>query len=86
MEWTVVGVLVVLIGLIVSIVRPLLKWNTSLTENTMAIKGLTDSIKGNEQINAEEHIALRCVCDKQGEKLNEHDTRITVLEKEKVRT
>lgn len=83
MEWTVVGVLVVLIGLIVSIVRPLLKWNTSLTENTMAIKGLTDSIKGNEQINTEEHNALWSVCDKHGEKLNEHDTRITVLEKEK---
>lgn len=83
MEWTVVGVLVVLIGLIVSIVRPLLKWNTCLTENTMAIKGLTDSIKGNEQINTEEHNELWIVCDKQGEKLNEHDTRITVLEKEK---
>lgn len=83
MEWTVVGVLVVLIGLIVSIVRPLIKWNTCLTENTMAIKGLTDSIKGNEQINTEEHNELWGVCDKHGEKLNEHDTRITVLEKEK---
>ena len=83
MEWTVVGVLVVLIGLIVSIVRPLIKWNTCLTENTMAIKGLTDSIKGNEQINTEEHNELWIVCDKHGEKLNEHDTRITVLEKEK---
>ncbi len=82
-EWAVVGVIVVMIGLIGAIVKPLIKWNTSLTENTMAIKGLTDSIKGNEQINTEEHNALWCVCDKQGEKLNEHDTRITVLEKEK---
>ena len=83
MEWTIVGVIVVLIGLVAAITKPLLAWNTNLTENTMAIKGLTDSIKGNEKCNAEEHIALWDSVEKQGDTLNRHETEIAVL-KEKV--
>ena len=82
-EWAVVGVIVVLVGLVSAFVKPLLAWNTNLTENTMAIKGLTDSIKGNEKSNAEEHIAIWDVVEKHDEKLNKHDTDIAVL-KEKV--
>jgi len=82
-EWAVVGVIVVLIGLIGAVVKPLIKWNTSLTENTMAIKGLTDSIKGNEKSNAEEHIAIWEEVEKQGDMLNQHDKDIAVI-KEKV--
>ena len=82
-EWAVVGVIVVLIGLIGAVVKPLIKWNTSLTENTVAIKDLTDSIKGNEKSNAEEHIAIWEEVEKQGDMLNQHDKDIAVI-KEKV--
>ena len=82
-EWAVVGVIVVLIGLIGAVVKPLIKWNTSLTENTMAIKGLTDSIKGNEKCNAEEHVAIWDAVEKQCDMLNQHDKDIAVI-KEKV--
>ena len=46
-EWGVVGVLVVLIGLVGVLVKPLIKWNVSLTENTVgkARKALTRAIK-----------------------------------------
>ncbi len=83
MEWTMVGVIVVLIGLIAAVVKPMLAWNTSLTENTVAIKDLTDSIKGNEKSNAEEHIAIWEEVEKQGDMLNQHDKDIAVI-KEKV--
>ena len=83
MEWTIVGVVVVLVGLVGAFAKPLLSWNTNLTENTMAIRGLTDSIKGNEKSNAEEHIAIWDAVEKHDEKLNKHDTDIAVL-KEKV--
>ena len=83
MEWTIVGVLVVLVGLIAAVTKPLLAWNTNLTENTMAIKALTDSIKGNEKSNAEEHVAIWDEMEKHGEKIGEHDKDIAVL-KERV--
>ena len=83
MEWTIVGVIVVLIGLIAAITKPLLAWNTNLTENTMAIKGLTDSINGNEKNNEKEHVAIWDTVEKQGDMLCQHDKDIAVI-KEKV--
>ena len=74
MEWTVVTVLVVLIGLIAAIVRPLLKWNTNLVENTDAIKNLTETMKSNENRNEKEHGEL-------WNELDKHDGRITELER-----
>ena len=47
--------LVVLIGLVGLLVKPLIKWNVSLTENTMATKALTETIKDNETRNEKEH-------------------------------
>ena len=82
-EWAVVGVIVVLVGLIGAIIKPLLAWNANLTENTVAIKGLTDTIKGNEKSNAEEHIAIWDAVEKQCDMLNQHDKDIAVI-KEKV--
>lgn len=83
MEWTVVGVIVVLIGLIAAIVKPLLSWNTSLTENTDAIKQLTETIKSNEKANEKEHIAIWDEVEKHGDMLSKHETDIAVI-KEKV--
>ena len=74
MEWTIVGVIVVLVGLIGAFVKPLIKWNTSLVENTTAIKGLTEAVKGNENRNEKEH-------GKIWDKLDDHDERINELEK-----
>ena len=82
-EWAVVGVIVVLVGLVGAFVKPLLAWNTNLTENTMAIKGLTDSIKGNEKSNADEHIAMWDELEKHCDVIGKHETDIAVL-KEKV--
>ena len=73
-EWGVVGVLVVLVGLVATLYRPLIKWNTSLTENTMALRAQTENIKSNETRNKEEHGEIWCELDK-------HDERISHIEK-----
>ncbi len=39
MEWEVVTVIVVLVGLIAALIKPVVKWSNSLTENTAAIRG-----------------------------------------------
>lgn len=73
MEWTVVSVLVVIIGLVGAFVKPLIKWNTNLVENTMAIRGLTDTMKKNESDNKQEHCEI-------WDELDKHDERITKIE------
>ena len=72
-EWGVVGVLVVLIGLVATLVKPLIKWNVSLAENTLATKALTKTIKDNETRNEKEHVEIWT-------ELDEHDKRISCIE------
>ena len=74
MEWVTVTVLVVLITLITAIVKPLIKWNTSLVENTDATRHLTETMKSNESRNEKEH-------GKIWDKLDNHDGRIIELER-----
>lgn len=74
-EWGVVGVLVVLIGLVGVLVKPLIKWNVSLAENTLATKALTKTIKDNETRNEKEH-------GKIWSELGEHDKRISCIEQQ----
>ena len=73
-EWGVVGVLVVLVGLFAALAKPVVKWTNGLTENTMALKALTDTIKANETRNEKEH-------DEIWTELDEHDKRISNIEK-----
>ena len=73
-EWGVVGVLVVLVGLVAALIKPLIKWNTSLTENTMALRAQTETIKANETRNEKEHSEI-------WDELDEHDKRISNIEK-----
>ena len=73
-EWGIVGVLVVLIGLFASLYKPLIRWNTNLTENTMALKAQTETIKSNETRNEKEHGEI-------WDELGEHDKRISCIEK-----
>jgi membrane protein required for beta-lactamase induction len=68
-EWGVVGVIVVLFGLIGSLIKPILRWNTSLVENTAAIRGLTNAIKKQD-----------CTLAEHEKQLNDHETRIRLIE------
>lgn len=68
-EWGVVLVIVTLLGLIGAFVKPLIKWNTSLTENTMATKALTKTMEKYEADNAAEHKEIWDELDKQDERI-----------------
>lgn len=72
-EWSIVLVIVTLVGLIGALIKPLIKWNTSLTENTMATRALTETIRGNEARNEKEHTEIWT-------ELDEHDKRIAHIE------
>ena len=69
MEWQVVTTLVVLVGLIVTIVTPMIKLNTSIIKLTDAVQNLQVFQDLNKN-KLEEH----------QEKIEDHEHRITVLE------
>ena len=73
MEWTVVGVIVVLIGLLATLAKPLISLNTSIVKNTMATDSLSKSMERYEADNKAEHGEIR-------NELEEHDGRISKLE------
>ncbi|NLA86034.1 MAG: hypothetical protein GX847_01875 [Clostridiales bacterium] len=79
-EWTVIGAIAVLFGLIVSVVTPLLKLNTSITQLTCAVSVLQKNIEGLTTKNSESHTKLWEHISKQDSQLNDHETRIRVIE------
>lgn len=81
MEWTVVTVLVVVIGLVVTILTPAIKLNTSVTKLATLVDSLNNKISTTETNNAEAHRRIWNELDDQKDTLNQHETRITVLEK-----
>jgi hypothetical protein len=81
-EWTVVGVLVVLVGLIAAIVKPLLSWNTNLVENTSAIRALTNVMNANEADNKKEHGEIWDKLGDHDDTINKHETRLQLVERQ----
>jgi cell division protein FtsL len=79
-EWTIVGVIIVLFGLIASVVTPLLKLNTSITQLTCAVSVLQKNIEGLTSKNSESHAKLWEHNTKQDALLNDHETRIKLIE------
>lgn len=68
-EWTVVSTLVVLIGLFMTVGKPLITLNSSLTRLQDAIDGLREDIR-----------ILTGRTDVQEAKLQDHEVRISLLE------
>ena len=79
-EWGVVLVLISLAGLIGAVVAPLIKLNTSITTLTVTMTSTADSLKELTQKNTESHRRIHGEIDEQGEKIADHEVRITVLE------
>lgn len=69
-EWTVVSALVVIIGLFMTVGKPIVTLNSSLTRLQDAIDNLREDIK-----------VLTGRTNDQEEKLQNHETRISILEK-----
>ena len=82
-EWTVVGVIVVLVGLFISIYTPLSKNTKAMTELTVTMKVLSEKISKIEDENIKAHRRLWEHEDKQDDTLNDHETRLKIIEKQK---
>lgn len=69
MEWTVVTVIIALVGLFMTIGKPIITLNGSITHLQDAIDELREDIR-----------VLTGRTDNQEEKLQDHETRISILE------
>lgn len=70
MEWTVVTSLVVIVGLFMTVGKPVITLNNSITHLQDAIDDLRENIK-----------VLTDRTDNQEEMIRDHETRISILEK-----
>ena len=75
-EWQVVGVIVALIGLVASIVTPMLRLNSL----TAAVKENSKALERHEIHSREAHKRLHGRIDEVEDKVDDHESRITVLE------
>ncbi len=80
MEWTVVVTLISLVGLIVAVMTPAIKLNTSVTKLSTLVDSLNAKLSTMETNNADAHRRIWTELDGQKETLHQHETRITVLE------
>ena len=69
MEWTIVTVIIALVGLFMTVGKPIITLNGSITHLQDAIDELRENIK-----------VLTGRTDSQEEKLQDHETRISILE------
>ena len=82
-EWTVVTVITVLVGLMVSVIKPVLKLNASLTRLNESVDSLEKNIAGLNNRNSESHDKLWKRSDEHNLRLSQHETRVQILEKSK---
>ena len=81
MEWTVVSVLVVLVGLFATIGAPIIKLIASITKLTSSVEYLQESMEVLTKRNSGTHGRIFKKLEEHDETFGDHETRITVLEK-----
>ena len=82
-EWQVVGVIVVIVGLIITIIGPIIKLNTSITMLTVTLKSMSGDIEELTVKNSKSHERLWVHNEEQDKMLNDHEKRLTIVEKER---
>ncbi len=88
MEWTVVTALVVIVGLFLTVGKPILNLNKNIVELNLTMKQQGEAIKSNaddlkeQKVHSHEaHQRLWDHNDKQDKQLSDHEQRIHYLEK-----
>lgn len=86
-EWIVVTVLVTLVGLFFTVGKPIIKLNETMTtlninvaHNSQEVKELKDDLKAQRESAHESHQQLWIHNNKQDEKIQDHETRLGILE------
>lgn len=87
-EWVVVTVLVTLVGLFFTVGKPIIKLNETMTtlnvnveHNSHELTELKNDFKSQRESAHESHQQLWMHNNKQDEKLQDHETRIGILER-----
>ena len=83
MEWTVVTVIVVLVGLIAAVVKPIVNLNSTMTKLDTTLDIFVKRYDKDNDKNEKEHVALWNRGDELSESVNDHETRICILEQDK---
>ena len=81
MEWQVVGVLITLLGLLTAVVTPVVRLNSSITKLNTTMEHITKEVDGLKTDNHDSHKRLWDKNEEQDKALNDHETRITTLER-----
>lgn len=79
-EWTVVGVIVVLLGLLGTVTAPMIKLNTTLTKLNDKFETLDAKLTDVTESNHNSHKRLWEHEEAQDNALHNHETRIQILE------
>lgn len=81
-EWGVVGVIVVLLGLGVSIVKPIVSLTRSITELTVTMRDFKQDLDNLTVNNTESHRRIWRHNEEQDEQIQDHETRIQIIERD----
>jgi hypothetical protein len=82
-EWGVFGVIVAVISFGVLVGTPLIRLNSNITRLTVILEVLQKQVRTEHDSNEKEHTAIWDECEKHGDSIADHETRITVLEEGK---
>ena len=76
-----VGVLIALLGLLTAVVTPVVRLNSSITKLNTTMEHITKEVDGLKTDNHDSHKRLWDKNEEQDKALNDHETRITTLER-----
>ena len=79
-EWTIVTVVIALVGLVVTVAAPVIKLNSSITKLTVTMEGLQKAQDKLAVENTDSHRRMWVKNEEQDKKINDHETRIHVVE------
>ena len=80
-EWGVFGVVIALVGFAATFLAPALKLNSSITKLTVTVERLVKDMSDQRESNSKAHERLWDKNDEQDKAINDHETRITTLER-----
>jgi len=81
-EWGVVSVLIAIIGLFITVGKPLLALNKSIVQLEEGMKSVNKGLDNLNDKNTQDHRRIWDRVDKHGETLEDHEKRIQHLEYE----
>lgn len=80
-EWDIVTVLAAVVGLFAAVGAPVIRLNATMTRLSALVEQLEKKVEKQGTESKESHRRLWAHNDEQDEKLNDHEKRITILER-----